>query len=368
MLLGNDIHKFDTYSFEVGPIRPPSEGGSYSLLIRATRNCPWNRCTFCYGLAYNRQKFQLRTVDEIKRDRDAAKALADEIRAASWRLGSAGNVNSLVGGAILQSYPWLSGDHSFSLVFNWLHAGAKTAFLQDANSLIIPTGDLLQVLWYLKETLPTLERITSYARAKTLAKKTLQDLSQLRQAGLTRLHVGLETGDDEVLKYVEKGVTAAEHIQAGRKAKKAGLELSEYVMPGLGGKAMWEQHARGTARILSETGPDFVRLRPFIPRPGTPMYDDYKKGDFELTSPHERLRELRILIQDLNMAGRVCFDHMMNSWYRDRVHREHLFKQDYEGYSFPEDKSLVLELIEEGLGIDESVHVHAEQLMVMPHL
>jgi hypothetical protein len=98
------------------------------------------------------------------------------------------------------------------------------------------------------------------------------------------------------------------------------------------------------------------------------MYDDYKKGDFELTSPHERLRELRILIQDLNMTGRVCFDHMMNSWYRDRARREHLFKQDYEGYSFPEDKSLILELIEEGLEIDESVHIHAEQLMVMPHL
>jgi hypothetical protein len=98
------------------------------------------------------------------------------------------------------------------------------------------------------------------------------------------------------------------------------------------------------------------------------MYDDYKKGDFELTSPHERLRELRILIQGLNMTGRVCFDHMMNSWYRDRARREHLFKQDYDGYCFPEDKSLILELIEEGLGIDESVHIHAEQLMVMPHL
>ena len=142
MLFGSDIHKLDTYSFEVGPIRPPSEGGSYSLLIRATRNCPWNRCRFCYGTPYNGQKFQLRTVDEIRRDIDAAKALADEIRAASWRLSSGGNVNSLVGRAMLQSYPWLSGDQSFILVFNWLHAGTKTAFLQDANSLIMPTGDL----------------------------------------------------------------------------------------------------------------------------------------------------------------------------------------------------------------------------------
>ena len=98
------------------------------------------------------------------------------------------------------------------------------------------------------------------------------------------------------------------------------------------------------------------------------MYDDYKKGDFALTSPHERLRELRVLIKNLNMTGRVCFDHMMNSWYKDRPLRERLFKQDYEGYRFPEDKTLVLELIQEGLRGEESVHVQAEQLLIIPHL
>ena len=360
-----DIEGLSELSFEVGPIRPPSEGGSHSLLLRATRNCPWSRCKFCYGLIYNREKFQLRTVEDIKKDIDAAREIAEAIKGASWKLGYGGAVNEDVGTVLIRSDPSLNTNQSFILVFNWLYFGARTVFLQDANTLIMPSNELVEVLKYLKETFPTIERVTSYARAKTLAKKTPEELKELRQAGLSRLHVGLETGDDELLKYVDKGVTSAEQIQAGKKAKEAGFELSEYVMPDLGGRARSNQHARNTAKVLNEINPDFIRLRPFVPGPGIPLYEDCSKGVLQLSSPHERLQELRILVKNLNVTSRLCFDHFLNSWYRDRSRRYTLFKQDYEGYKFPEEKNKVLELIEEGLKIDESVHIHVKDIIGM---
>jgi len=360
-----DIERLSTLSFEIGPIRPPSEGGSHSLLLRATRNCPWSRCKFCYGLIYNREKFQLRTVEDIKKDIDAAHEIANAIRATSWKLGYAGAVNEDVGTTLIRSNPGLNTNQSFILVFNWLYFGAKTVFLQDANTLIMPSDELLAVLKYLKETFPTIERVTSYARAKTLAKKTPEELKELRKAGLSRLHVGLETGDDDLLKYVDKGVTSAEQIEAGKKAKEAGFELSEYVMPDLGGRARSQQHALNTARVLNAIDPDFIRLRPFVPGPGTPLYDEYTKGDFQLSSPHERLQEISLLVEKLNVTSRLCFDHFLNSWYRDRSRRYTLFKQDYEGYKLPEERVKVLELIEEGLKIDESVHIHVRDIIGM---
>lgn len=359
------IEKLAHLSFEIGAIRPPSEGGSHSLLLRVTRNCPWSRCKFCYAIMYDRAKFQLRSVEDIKQDIDIINEIAEGIKEASWKLGYGGRINEYVGTALLQSESSLRTNQSFILVFNWLYFGARTVFLQDANSLIMPTNDLLAVLRYLREIFPTVERVTSYARAKTLAKKTLDELKELRQAGLSRLHVGLETGDDELLKYVDKGVTSEEQIQAGRKAKEAGFELSEYVMPGLGGMERSDQHARNTARVLNEIDPDYIRLRPFVPGPGTPLYEEYSKGGFKLSSPYERLREIKTLVENLNVKSRLCFDHFLNSWYRDSTHRNTLFKQDYEGYKLPEEKTEVLKLIEEGLRIDESVHIHVKDVIGM---
>jgi len=367
-LPGPDVRKLSEYSFEVGPIRPPSEGGSHSLLIRATRNCSWNRCRFCYGMPYNRERFELRTVEDVKKDLDSARAIADGIGAVSWKMGYGGALNRAVGSAIVESDPALDGNNCFVMVFNWLYFGGRTVFLQDGNTLIMPTDQLLEIVRYLKTAFPTVERITSYARAKTLAKKSLEELKELQRAGLSRLHVGLETGDDEVLAYVDKGVTSAEQIVAGKKAKEAGFELSEYVMPGLGGRAMWEQHAKNTARVLNETNPDFIRLRPLVVGPGLPLYEDYAKGVFELSSPHERLRELKVMVENLDVTGRLCFDHFLNGWYRDSARRQTLFKQDYGGYRLPEEKRLVLDLIEEGLRIDESVHMHAKDLVGLTHL
>lgn len=360
--------KLSSYSFEVGPIRPPSEGGSHSLLLRATRNCSWNRCRFCYGMIYNREKFQLRSVEDIKKDIDTVKAIADEIKAESWKLGYGGVVNADVGIDMVRNDPSLRASQSFIMVFDWLHFGGSTVFLQDANTLIMPTDQLLAVVKYLKEAFPAIERITSYARAKTLAKKSLDELKELNRAGLSRLHVGLETGDDEVLACVDKGVTAAEQIEAGKKAVEAGLELSEYVMIDLGGRAMSEQHAKNTARVLNEINPDFIRLRPLMVGPGLPLYEDYAQGVFELSSPHERLREVKTLVENLHVTSRLSFDHFLNAWYRDSSRHNTLFKQDYDGYKFPEEKNKVLDLIEEGLRIDESTHIHVKEMIGMTHL
>jgi len=360
------MNRLSTYSFEIGAIRPPSEGGSCSLLIRATRNCPWSRCKFCYGTPYNREAFQLRTADDIKNDIQAAKSISDGIKQVSWQLGYAGQINSLVGSMIIQRDPYLRASHSFVTVFNWLSSGGRTAFLQDADSLTMRTPDLIEVIRHLAETFPSLQRITSYARAKTIYRKSMEELKGIRAAGLIRLHVGLESGDDELLKHVDKGVTAAQHIVAGRKAKEAGFELSAYVMPGLGGRAGSEQHAKNTARVLNEINPDYIRLRPFVPLPDTPLFDEYDRGVSPLSSPHERLRELKTIMEALTVTSRVCFDHMLNAWRKQSG--ELLFTQDYEGYRFPEEKERVLELIEEGLLVSESTHVNANDMVRMPHL
>jgi len=369
-----ELEKLKEYSFEIGPIRPPSEGGSRSLLIRATRNCPWNLCKFCYGTPYNRERFQLRSVEEIKRDIDAAKAISELIEDIAKKLGGVDWAARLMDPYFLYNKDFTELDQkelenfqSVTNVFNWLHSGAKSVFLQDANSLIMGTSDLLEVLRYLKQTFPTLERITSYARAKTLAQKTktLEELKALNKAGLSRLHVGLETGDDELLKYVNKGVTSEEQVLAGRKAKEAGFELSEYWMPGLGGKTFSEQHTRNTARVLNEINPDFVRSRRFVPRKATPLFEEWKKGEFQLLSPHEELREIGIMIENLDITGRVCFDHFINPAHRVGSGYVWLFKQDYSGYKFPEERAKVLELVKQGLEIDESLYMRAEDLVEM---
>ena len=359
------MKKLNDYSFEIGAIRPPSEGGS-SLLIRVTRNCPWNRCKFCYGTPYNREKFELRAVEDIKKDIQAAKTISDEIKQVSWQLGYAGQINNVVASTIIQREPNLSQSYSFITVFNWLRSGGHTVFLQDADSLIMRTPDLIEVIKFLKETFPSIDRVTSYARTKTICLKTMEELKDIRAAGLNRLHVGLESGDDELLKHIDKGVTSEEQIIAGRKAKEAGFEFSAYVMPGLGGTTMSEQHAKNTARVLNEINPDYIRLRPFVPRPNTPLFDEYQRGELQISSPHERLRELKIMIGALIVTSRVCFDHMMNGWRTESG--ELLFKQDYEGYKFPEEKQRVLELIEEGLRVSESIHIDAKDMAKLGYL
>jgi len=337
----------ERYAFETGIYRPPSEGGSDSLLIRLTRNCPWNHCTFC-GM-YKTEKFQVRSVAEIKKDIDAMAALRDDLAALSRPSGQGTGVSHDGAVALIGKYPALNHHPGFAMFYHWLLSGGQTAFLQDANSLIMKTDQLVEVLAYLRATFPTISRVTTYARAKTIAQKSLDDLKAICGAGLDRLHVGLESGDDAVLEHVRKGATAEIHIKGGQKALAAGFQLSEYWMPGLGGQARWEQHARNTARVLSAIDPHYIRSRPLRPWPGTPLAGEAAKGSFEMLTPAGQLRELRLTMQELSVNSRVCFDHAGNYW-KNR-HGGHLLSLSYEGYQFPREKQKILDLIDEGLKV-----------------
>ncbi len=154
----------------------------------------------------------------------------------------------------------------------------RTVFIGDSNSLVMRTDRLVQVLNTLCGSFPRVERVTSYARAKTLVKKTPEDLAKIRRAGLTRLHVGLETGDGDLLQAIGKGATPEEMVEAGKKAREAGFELSLYVLLGIGGEEQWRNHATGTAEVLNRIDPDFIRVRTFIPQPGSLLYDAAEEG------------------------------------------------------------------------------------------
>jgi len=356
---GSHIENLKQYSFDIGMYRPPSEGGSLSLLIRFTRNCPWNKCTFCE--MYKGEKFVYRSVDEIKADIDAVKAISDEITAVSWKMGYGGGIHRDVGMAVLQSDPSFYTNQYFISVFNWLASGGRTAFIQDANSMIMRPPEFIEALKYLREQLPTLTRVTTYARSKTLAQRKPDELREIREAGLDRLHVGLETGDDELLQIVKKGVTSEEQIEGGRKAVEAGFQLSEYWMPDLGGRQRWRQHAENTARVLTAINPHYIRSRPFVPRIGTPIHEEYEREGIHLSSPHERLEEVQLMVTNLDVTSKVCFDHVMNSWTDRRGGL--LFRQDYEGYQFPDEKQLLLDRIREGLDVDESTQMHVRDVI-----
>lgn len=324
------------YSFEIGPIRPPSE--AYSLLLRATRNCPWNRCRFC-GL-YKSERFQLRSVAEIKEDIRTAKAVQDKIKEFAWRQGLGTDIKQATI-QILQSPP----NESFHNVALWMYAGSKTAFLQDANTLIMRTNDLVEVLRYLKETLPTINRITSYGRSHTAAKKKLEDLIQLNEAGLSRIHIGLESGYDELLKYMDKGATAVVHITGGQKIVKSGISLSEYVLLGLGGKEMWREHAIETARVLNQIEPNFIRMRTLSVSSRIPLYEDVQGGIFTRQTDEEILEEERLLIENLNCQTNFVSDHIGN------------LLQELEG-RLPDDKERLLSIIERFNSLSEEERAH----------
>lgn len=358
------VENISKLSFAVGVYRPPSEGGSASLLLRVTENCPWNKCTFCE--MYKGHKFVYRPVEDIKADIDTVKAMVDEIREVSMKIGQEGRLNRDVYRALLSIDPFLNENYCFSNVFSWLYYGGKTVFLQDANSMIMRPAEFIEVLRHLRKTLPWITRVTSYTRSKTLSQRKLEELTAIREAGLDRIHVGLETGDDEILKIIRKGVTSDEQIDGGKKAMAAGFQLSEYWMPDLGGRERWRQHAENTARVLNEINPHYIRSRPFVPRQGTELFEDYEQGRFNISSPHERLEELRVMIEKLNVTGRVCFDHNMNSWTNQNGGM--LFHMDYEGYKFPEEKPRVLDLIREGLSVDESRHINVKELIALGSL
>ena len=301
-------HYLDTqklsYSFELGPISPPNE--AYSLLIRATRNCPWNRCQFCH--LYKGSKFELRTVEEILQDIEAAKAISDGVKEIAWRMGYGNETREVA--AMLHNQP--QGGQCLRNVAMWLWAGGQSAFLQDSNTLIMRTPELIRVITFLRKTFPNLNRVTTYSRSHTSARKPLEELKELKDAGLDRIHTGLETGYDPLLDYMEKGGTAAQHIKGGIKVREAGISLCEYVMPGLGGKKMSQGHVRETARVLNEINPDFIRLRSLHVSRGMPLWFKLQDGDFELQTEDKVAEEIGALIDGLQVTSYLKSDHILN--------------------------------------------------------
>jgi histone acetyltransferase (RNA polymerase elongator complex component) len=293
--------------FEQGPIRPPSE--AESLLVRLTRNCPWNRCSFCSS--YKNSRFSLRTTEEIMRDIDKMRSIADRLTSFSRSAGESGLISDSVLGMIWNSV--LFRDEYDRTMALWLNRGGESAFLQDADSLVMKTEDVSTVLRHLRQAFPSIRNITTYCRSHTAAGKSLQELRTLGEAGLTRIHIGLESGSDAVLKMIDKGATAAIHIEAGRKIKAAGLSLSEYVIPGLGGAELSVEHAHETARVLGEINPDFVRLRTMHVSRGTPLMKMVCQGTFIPLGDEAILSEIRDFISLLNgITSTIVSDHILN--------------------------------------------------------
>ncbi len=337
----------NNFFFEMGPIRPPSEGSDHSLLIRITRNCSWNRCEFC--TTYRGEKFSYRQVEDIKRDIDVAQALEEELQTAAASLGRAGRIDPEAIAAVWENHPHRYGEGSGNLtlkwqnlhnVAHWLNAGARTVFLQDADALIMRTPELLEVLGYLQAAFPAVERVTAYARSRSCYRKSLEELKELRQAGLARLHVGLESGCDAVLKRMKKGVTARQQVEGGRKVLAAGISLCDYLMPGLGGKDLSESHARDSAAVLNEINPDFIRLRSLALRRHSPLLAQMQEGRFAELSEDEVVGEIALLIANLHCDSYLVSDQMANLLYA------------VEG-RLPQDKEKMLQVIDDYLAQPE---------------
>ncbi len=320
-------------TIEQGPIRPPSE--AYSLLLRVTRNCPWNRCEFCR--TYKKEKFALRPVEEIKRDIDTVREIVSEIKTFSWMQGFGGEITPPLANFILQNPQRLP--EGFRSVALWLLNGGQNVFLQDGDNLTLKTPDLVEVLSYLKGNFPSIQRITTYARAKTVSRRTVEDLQALRYAGLSRIHIGLESGYERLLQLMRKGVTADEHVDAGKKVKGSGISLSEYVILGLGGRAMWREHAVETAKTLNRINPDFIRVRTLKVLKEMPLHEKIEEGTFIPLTDDEVVEEERFLVEQLDgITSTLVSDHILN-----------LLEEV--GGTFPEDKSKMLAVIDRYLAL-----------------
>jgi len=241
------------YPFEMGPIRPVDEADS--LLIRTTRGCPWNRCAFC--TLYDDLKFSIRPVEEIKTD-------------------------------ILAARDYFNG-HPF-----------ETCFLQDGDSFVMKTKDIIEVLACLKSAFPSLKRISSYGRAQTMVKKSPAAIQDIFDAGLNKLYCGMESGSEKVLKRVKKGITPESIIKSAAMAREAGMETTQFIILGLGGTLLSRDHALETARVLNQANPDQIRVLTIGIKPGSGLDQQMASGEFTLPSESAMIAEQRLLVENLD--------------------------------------------------------------------
>ncbi len=319
--------------FEQGPIRPPSE--AFSLLIRITRNCPWNRCSFCP--VYKGSRFSIRPLEHVLKD---IEQIAKSISLINLRFGGEiYAINEITLNRVLNDAG--IDPQAFICAVNWYSTGMRSVFLQDANSLVLPTEKLLCVLNKLAHNFPNVQRITSYARAQTIYKKSLDEMILLKEHGLNRIHIGLESGSDVVLKIMKKGVTKEQHIEAGKKVVEAGIELSEYYMPGLGGQKFWKEHAIESADALNQINPTFIRFRTLAIPSNTPLYEEWQSSHFKKCTDLEIAQELLCFIEHLDgITSIIKSDHILN------------LLPELEG-QLPEDKEKMITIINEFLNLPQ---------------
>jgi hypothetical protein len=215
---------------------------------------------------------------------------------------------------------------AFHSALNWIRGGMKSIFLQDANTMVIKPDDLVEILRYARKTFPQVERITSYARSHSIARISDENLARIADAGLNRIHIGMESASDEVLDFIKKGVDKEIQIVAGQKVKRAGIELSEYFMPGLGGEKYSKENALETADAMNQINPDFIRIRTLAITKNSELFKDYQSGAFTKIGDIRIAEELLLFLDNLNgITSTVKSDHILN------------LCQEVEG-SLPEDK------------------------------
>ena len=287
----------DTYDFP--PYRPPNE--AESALIRITRGCPWNRCAFCF--MYKDIRFETKPLEEVRKDVNTARQI---------------------------------------------YKVADSIFLGDSDNLT--HKELPEIVKHIRKTFPEAKRITAYARAKTIIKRKMGFLTDVRKAGLDRLHIGLESGDEVVLDWLCKGAKPEEMVEAGLRARQAGFEVSFYVLSGAGGRNRWKEHAINSARVLNAAKPDFIRLRTLTLKKGTPLKKKLESGEFGITPPLERLKEVRLFVE--NLAVNKCYlasDHVTNYLWAGGT-------AVYRGIAgdLPEDKKTMLQMVDKAIEFVES--------------
>ena len=246
-------------------IRPPSE--AYSILLQVTLGCSHNKCSFCG--TYKDKRFAIKDDDTILNDiRFASKYMKRQDR----------------------------------------------LFLMDGDALIIPQKRLMWILDRIREYLPWVKRVGAYGNAKGIGMKTPEQLRDLKNNGLGILYMGVETGDDALLKHIRKGASAQKLIEMGRKVREAGIKLSVTVLLGIGGKEGSLEHARATGRLLSAMDPNYVGALTVMVIPGTRLHDEFQKGEFELPSEKGMLLELREMIKYTDLSRGLFFSNHASNY------------------------------------------------------
>ncbi|NTW77913.1 MAG: radical SAM protein [Syntrophaceae bacterium] len=296
------------YIFESGPMGAIGEYAS--LMLRVNRNCPWNRCLFCP--VYKNERFSSRSVEELKQDIDAVRRTYDLIMNMAAHCGLTSELLYEVIGRNPQVYGAVGTQPSpeqqtargcLSRTANWIFNGARRVFLQDADALAMKISDLVEVLDYLKHAFPTIDTITCYARSKSCARRSVEELIALKNAGLNWCFIGVESGCDAVLEYMKKGVTSREHIEAGRKLSLAGINVAAFVMPGLAGyrQSRAKTHIADTVFVLNEMQPKEIRVRSLAVLQQAPLYRLWKSGEFIAPTEDSLVEEMRELLEGIKV-------------------------------------------------------------------